>query len=69
MATINITDDPVFDAEAYAEAEEQEWREYIASTPICEDCKKHVAEVDDYYYELDGVCYCNKCMTKRMRVI
>ena len=39
------------------------------TTFYCEDCGKHVAEVDDYYYELDGVCYCNKCMTKRMRVI
>lgn len=69
MATINITDDPVFDAEAYAEAEEQEWREFIASTPICEDCKKHVGEANDYYFDFDGVCYCDSCVRKRMRVI
>lgn len=70
MASINFTDDPVFDAEAYAEAEEQEWREYIASTPVCMDCGKRVGEVNDYYYEIDTDVYCcEKCMTKRMRVI
>lgn len=69
MPYFEIWDDPVADAEAYEEAKEEEWQRFVRSTPVCEDCGRHVAEVDDYYYELDDVCYCNKCMTKRMKVI
>ena len=70
MATINITDDPVFDAEAYEEAREEEWQRFVRSTPVCSECRRHVAEVDDYYYELDtDVFLCESCMRKKMRCI
>lgn len=70
MTYISFTDDPVADAEMYQEALEEEHRQYIEATPVCVDCGNHVGEVNDYYYEIEAdVCYCEKCMSKRMRVI
>ena len=65
-----ITDDPVADWEDYCEAQDIEWEMFVATTPICRDCERHVAEVDDFYYEVDDDTFlCESCLKKRMRVI
>lgn len=70
MPYFEIWDDPVADAEAYEEAREEEWQRFVRSTPVCSECRRHVAEVDDYYYELDtDVFLCESCMRKKMRCI
>lgn len=50
------TDDPVRDAESYAE--EQEDRIY--DLPVCSECGKHID--DDHYYEVAGEIYCADCI-------
>lgn len=65
-----LTDDPVFDAEAYAEAQDEETREMIASSPVCCECGRHVAEVDgDWCYCFDGDYFCVECIEKKMKPI
>ena len=50
------TDDPVRDAESYANYCEDR----IKDLPVCSDCEGPIQ--DDYYYELGDTVICQKCM-------
>ena len=57
------SDNPVRDAERYAE--EQEDRIY--DLPVCSECGKHIQE--DHYYTFGDECICPDCEKKHLRWI
>lgn len=52
------TDDPVRDAETYAE----EMEDRISELPVCCECGEHIQ--DDCYYDIEGQIYCESCLDK-----
>lgn len=70
MSVITYSDDPAADWDAYCEAQEEETKAFIESTPKCTCCGRHVAEVDDYYYKINSdVILCEECLRKTMRCV
>jgi len=54
------TDDPVKDAERYAQEQEEEMK----NRPVCCECEEPI--VEDFYYEVAGEIYCDSCMDKHL---
>lgn len=52
------TDDPVKDAERYAQEQEEE----LKNRPVCCECGEHIEE--DFYYQVAGEIYCDSCIDK-----
>lgn len=55
------TDNPVLDAERYADEQEEE----LERLPVCEYCCKHIQ--DDYFYEINGEVICEDCLKECFR--
>lgn len=58
---MNLTDNPVKDAENYAE----EMEDRVSELPVCCECGEHIT--DDWYYEFGDEIYCPDCNRKHMR--
>ena len=58
------TDDPVKDAERYAQEQEEEMME---NSPVCCECGEHI--VEDFYYRIVDDIYCEDCMHKHLEWI
>lgn len=62
---MSFTDNPIADFNRWDAEQAREEAEHRETLPICVYCQQPIE--DDWCYELDGECYCEKCMKENHR--